>query len=78
VGPPWGQGHFAHDRRGGPHHPELAKEIVARGRDPQMVRVWNAFLHYAKSRPGVAFLRKDEIARFGLQSPLTLRESETI
>jgi hypothetical protein len=61
-----------------PHHPELAKEIVARGRDPQMVRVWNAFLHYAKSRPGVAFLRKDEIARFGLQSPLTLRESETI
>jgi Polysaccharide deacetylase len=60
------------------HHPELAKEIVARGHDPQMVRVWNAFLHYAKSRPGVAFLRKDEIARFGLQSPLTLRESETI
>jgi len=26
----------------------------------------------------VAFLRKDEIARFALQSPLTLRESETI
>ncbi len=45
---------------------------------PQMVRVWDAFLHYAKSRPGVAFLRKDEITRFVLQSPLTLRESETI
>ncbi len=45
---------------------------------PQMVRVWDAFLHYAKSRPGVAFLRKDEIARFALQSPLTLRERETI
>jgi len=45
---------------------------------PQMVRVWDAFLHYAKSRPGVAFLRKDKIARFVLQSPLTLRESETI
>jgi peptidoglycan/xylan/chitin deacetylase (PgdA/CDA1 family) len=29
-------------------------------------------------RPGVAFLRKDEITRFVLQSPLTLRESETI
>jgi len=43
-----------------------------------MVRVWDAFLHYAKSRPGVAFLRKDEITRFVLQSPLTLRESETI
>jgi peptidoglycan/xylan/chitin deacetylase (PgdA/CDA1 family) len=45
---------------------------------PQMVRVWDAFLHHAKRRPGVAFLRKDEIARFVLQSPLTLRESETI
>jgi len=45
---------------------------------PQMVRVWDAFLHYAKRRPGVAFLRKDEIARFVRQSPLTLRESETI
>jgi hypothetical protein len=28
--------------------------------------------------PGVAFLRKDAIARYVLQSPLTLRESETI
>lgn len=45
---------------------------------PQMVRVWDEFLHHAKSRPGVAFLRKDEIARFVLQSPLGLRESETI
>jgi hypothetical protein len=27
---------------------------------------------------GVSFLRKDEITRFVLQSPLTLRESETI
>ena len=45
---------------------------------PQMVRVWDAFLQYAKSRPGVAFLRKDEITRFALQSPLTLRETETI
>jgi hypothetical protein len=43
-----------------------------------MVRVWAAFLNYAKSRPGVAFLRKDEIARFVLQSPITLRERETI
>jgi len=53
----------AHDRIGG---------------TPQMVRVWDAVLQYAKSRPGVAFLRKDEITRFVLQSPLTLRESETI
>jgi hypothetical protein len=31
-----------------------------------------------KRRPGVAFLRKDEISRFVLQSPLTLRGSEAI
>ena len=43
---------------------------------PQMVRVWD--LQYAKSRPGVAFPRKDEITRFARQSPLTLRETETI
>ena len=45
---------------------------------PQMVQAWEAFLRDAKSRPGVTFLRKDQIARFALESPLTLRESETI
>jgi peptidoglycan/xylan/chitin deacetylase (PgdA/CDA1 family) len=45
---------------------------------PQMVRAWDEFLRYAKSRPGVVFLRKDEIARYALESPMTLRESETI
>lgn len=45
---------------------------------PQMVRGWDQFLEYAKARQGVAFLRKDEIARYALQSPLTLRESEVI
>jgi peptidoglycan/xylan/chitin deacetylase (PgdA/CDA1 family) len=45
---------------------------------PQMVRVWDEFLRYAKSRPGVAFMRKDEIARYALSSPLTVREAETI
>jgi len=45
---------------------------------PQMVSVWDEFIRYTKSRPGVAFMRKDEIAKFALQSPLTLRESETI
>jgi hypothetical protein len=43
---------------------------------PQMVKAWDAFLTYAWKRPGVAFLRKDAIARYVLQSPLTLRESE--
>lgn len=45
---------------------------------PQMVRAWDAFLRYAKSHPGVIFLRKDEIARYALASPVTLREAETI
>jgi hypothetical protein len=45
---------------------------------PQMVRVWDEFLRYAKSHPGVRFMRKDEIARYALQSPTTLRETETI
>ncbi|MGO4761810.1 polysaccharide deacetylase family protein [Cupriavidus sp. 2KB_3] len=45
---------------------------------PQMVRVWDAFLRYAKRHPGVAFMRKDDIARYVLQSTLTLRETETI
>jgi peptidoglycan/xylan/chitin deacetylase (PgdA/CDA1 family) len=45
---------------------------------PQMVRAWDEFIKYAKEREGVAFLRKDEIARYVLQSPVTLRESEVI
>ncbi|WP_415873086.1 polysaccharide deacetylase family protein [Burkholderia ubonensis] len=45
---------------------------------PQMVRAWDAFLRYARSHPGVAFMRKDDIARYALSSPSTLRETETI
>jgi hypothetical protein len=43
-----------------------------------MVRVWDQFLRYANSHPGVAFMRKDAIARYTLENPLSLRESETI
>ena len=45
---------------------------------PAMVRVWDEFLRYAKSHPGVAFMRKDDIAKYVRSSPLTLRENETI
>ncbi len=45
---------------------------------PQMVRVLDEFLRYAKSHPGVVFMRKDEIARFAASSADTLRETETI
>jgi peptidoglycan/xylan/chitin deacetylase (PgdA/CDA1 family) len=45
---------------------------------PQMVRVWDEFLTYARSKAGVAFMRKDDIARYALASPHTLRERETI
>jgi peptidoglycan/xylan/chitin deacetylase (PgdA/CDA1 family) len=61
--PAVGAGWCAHDRISG---------------TPQMVKAWDAFLTYAKDRPGVAFLRKDAIARHVLQGPLTFRESETI
>jgi peptidoglycan/xylan/chitin deacetylase (PgdA/CDA1 family) len=44
---------------------------------PQMARAWDVFLRYVKEKPGVAFLRKDAIARWSFEIPLTLRESET-
>ena len=43
-----------------------------------MVRVWDEFLRYAKSRSGVAFMGKDDIAKYIRSRPLTLCESETI
>ena len=45
---------------------------------PQMVRIWDEFLSYAKSKPRVSFMRKDDIAKFAASSSLTLRERETI
>lgn len=45
---------------------------------PSMVRVLDEFLRYAKSHPGVAFMRKDEIVKYIRTSPVTLRENETI
>jgi peptidoglycan/xylan/chitin deacetylase (PgdA/CDA1 family) len=41
---------------------------------PSRTRVLEEFIEYAQSHPGVAFMRKDEIARFALNSPLTVRE----
>jgi peptidoglycan/xylan/chitin deacetylase (PgdA/CDA1 family) len=41
---------------------------------PSRARVVEEFIAYAQSHPGVVFLRKDEIARFALSSPLTIRE----
>lgn len=45
---------------------------------PQMVSVWDEFITYAKRKSGVAFMRKDEIARFVAGNPLTVREKETL
>jgi hypothetical protein len=39
-------------------------------------KVMDDFIAYAKTHPGVVFMRKDEIARFALASPLTIREGE--
>jgi peptidoglycan/xylan/chitin deacetylase (PgdA/CDA1 family) len=41
---------------------------------PAQAKVLEDFIIYAQKHPGVAFLRKDEIAQFALTSPLTLRE----
>jgi peptidoglycan/xylan/chitin deacetylase (PgdA/CDA1 family) len=41
---------------------------------PSRAKVLEEFITYAQSHPGVAFMRKDEIARFALKSPLTVRE----
>lgn len=37
--------------------------------------VMEEFITYAQKHPGVVFLRKDEIAKFALQSPATIREN---
>lgn len=41
---------------------------------PSRAKVLEQFIIYAQSHRGVAFMRKDEIARFALESPLTVRE----
>ena len=41
---------------------------------PSRAKVLEEFIIYAQSHPGVAFMRRDEIARFAPQSPLTVRE----
>lgn len=41
---------------------------------PSRTKVLEDFIAYAQSHPGVVFLRKDEIARYALSSPLTIRE----
>jgi len=41
---------------------------------PARTRVLEEFIVYAQKQPGVVFLRKDQIARFALESSATLRE----
>jgi hypothetical protein len=41
---------------------------------PSRARVLEEFIMYAQRHPGVVFMRKDEIARFALSSPQTVRE----
>jgi peptidoglycan/xylan/chitin deacetylase (PgdA/CDA1 family) len=44
---------------------------------PARAKVLEEFIIYAQRRPGVVFMRKDEIARFALASSITPREEET-
>ena len=41
---------------------------------PAGTRVLEEFIVYAEKQPAVVFLRKDQIARFALESSPTLRE----
>ncbi|HSE50328.1 MAG TPA: polysaccharide deacetylase family protein [Terriglobales bacterium] len=41
---------------------------------PERVKVLTEFLDYIRTKPGVAFLRKDEIARIAANDPGTIRE----
>jgi hypothetical protein len=41
---------------------------------PARTKVIEDFIIYAQKHRGVAFMRKDEIARFAMTSPLTVRE----
>jgi peptidoglycan/xylan/chitin deacetylase (PgdA/CDA1 family) len=43
---------------------------------PARVRVVERFIEYAQKQKGVWFARKDELARFTLDSPLSIREPE--
>ncbi len=41
---------------------------------PSRTKVLEEFIEYAQSKSGVTFMRKDAIARYALDSPLTIRE----
>jgi peptidoglycan/xylan/chitin deacetylase (PgdA/CDA1 family) len=41
---------------------------------PSRAKVLEEFITYAQDHAGVVFMRKDEIARFALENPLTVRE----
>jgi peptidoglycan/xylan/chitin deacetylase (PgdA/CDA1 family) len=43
---------------------------------PARVRIVEAFIARAQTQKGVWFVRKDELARFVLDSPMTIRETE--
>lgn len=42
---------------------------------PSRAKVLDEFIAYAQSHKGVVFMKKEEIARFAMNSPLTIRES---
>jgi peptidoglycan/xylan/chitin deacetylase (PgdA/CDA1 family) len=45
---------------------------------PARTKVLEDFIVYAQKQPGVVFLRKDQIARFALESPATPREGSLL
>jgi hypothetical protein len=45
---------------------------------PARAKVLEEFIIYAQRRPGVVFMRKDEIANFALSSAITPHQEETV
>ena len=41
---------------------------------PSRALVLEEFIEYAQSHTGVVFMRKDDIAKFAISSPITIRE----
>jgi hypothetical protein len=45
---------------------------------PARTKALEEFINYAQKQPGVVFLRKDQIARFALESSAMLREGSLV
>jgi len=72
-----GHGASGHGQTWSPQYsmtPEQERESCKQNLRPSRTRGTEEFIEYAQRHLGVAFMCKDESARFALNSPLTVRE----